>query len=357
MSYGTLTTLDTLRAVRAATVYEYGEDNVYQGIADARDAHNVLTAQMIADLVEVTTDNARNYGAASDPGEMEAMDQYGSPDSQVTSAGVDVGFPLRKYGRALQWTKDAFYVLTVADMIAQFDAVLLADRLNIQKQIKRAFYGPTNTTFKDVLYKGINLPLKAFLNADSAAIPLGPNGETFTASSHTHYSFAATFAEAAFKSLLDNVAEHRNDGAVVGYINSADEATVRAFTAFVPAQVQSVTPSMSSAYADQPLTMENQKNRFIGVFNGYDIWVKPWVIATYPVAVRLGAGVKPLVFRVRAGNSPAAGGNMMLLFDDEAHPLRCKAWGRDFGISAWTRDAAAAAYMGNGSAYTAPTIT
>jgi hypothetical protein len=111
--YGTISSLDTL-ATSQATVYDYGENNAYQAVQDAFDAYNAVTREMLGDLVEFTTDNVRSYGSGADVGEMEELDQFGSPDAQKLIAGVDVGFPLRAYGRALQLTRSAQMVMPAA---------------------------------------------------------------------------------------------------------------------------------------------------------------------------------------------------------------------------------------------------
>jgi hypothetical protein len=349
--YGTISSLDTL-ATSQATVYDYGENNAYQAVQDAFDAYNAVTREMLGDLVEFTTDNVRSYGSGADVGEMEELDQFGSPDAQKLIAGVDVGFPLRAYGRALQLTRSAQMVMPASELAAQITGIMSADSLNIQRQIKKALYTSTNATVIDRLVNQISLPVKALFNNDGSTPPPGPNGEAF-ATSHTHYLGVATFTEAGTLALISTVVEHRNQGQVVLYINSADEATVRAFTSFVPDVYPGVTPANSAAFADGMVNVANQKNRRIGLINGIEVWIKPWVIALYPVAVRLSAA-KPLVFRQRQNANGF--GDLGLVYDDETFPLRARGYLREFGISVWNRDAAAVAYMGNAT-YSIPSIS
>src|SRR5690606_11592257 len=100
---------------------------------------------------------------------------------------------------------------------------------------KRAIYTPTNSTFFDELTAPqAELAVKAFLNADSSGIPEGPNGESFDASTHTHYSAEAALTAAGLKASIATVIEHGHGGQLVTAIAASNEATVRALSGFVP---------------------------------------------------------------------------------------------------------------------------
>jgi hypothetical protein len=356
MPYGTLSSLDTLAAVQNTTVANYGIDAAYAAIAQALEAHNRITTEMISDLVEPTTDNLRSYGGGDSGRQMQELDQWGAPDVQKTSAGIDVGFPLRIYGDALGWTDTWMRTHSPADLAAQVQDMFTGDSRNIQTQIKRALYYPTNVTFKDRLVRNITLPLKALLNADSAAIPGGPNGETFDGATHTHYLANATFTEAVLLNLVATVLEHRLEGEIRLYINATDETTVRGFTTnFKPyVDPRVLVQQSNAAYGAAALDLTNPNNRRIGVFGAAEVWVKPWVIASYPVVVRIGPA-KPLAMRVREapGGGSAGLGDLRLVATHGHHPLYADMYGREFGISVWNRDVAAVADMAHGS-YTSP---
>lgn len=357
-TYGTLGALDTLAAVQNTTVALYGIDNAYQAIQTTLDAHNILVDEMLRDLVEVTTDNFRNYGGGTSGRRMQELDEWGAPDTQKTGAGVNVGFPLRIYGDALGWTQTWMEIHSPADMAAQVNDMLTGDLLTLESAITRPLYYPTNVTFLDRLERNVSLPLKALLNADSAAIPPGPNGEAYNAATHTHYLWSTTFTEAAALAQIAHVQEHRTLGQIQYWINSADEATVRAFTGFKPyVDSRILVQNSNAAYAAGPLDMTNVGNRAIGVLGAAEVWVKPYALASYPIAIRLMAGAKPLAMRVRGapGGGSAGLDRLRLVTTHNHHPLYASMYGREYGIAVWNRDMAAISEMNDAdSAYTSP---
>jgi hypothetical protein len=351
MAYGTLSTLDTLASVRQSVV-GFGEDRAWESIYAALDAHNRQLEDMLGSFVERSTDVRRAYGT-TDAKVMDEMDQWGLPDAQKVTAGVSVDFPLRRYGNSLQWTRQFMVSNTVAQLAAEVAAIMDADRLNFQKQIKRAIFTATNSTFVDKLGNpaNISLAVKAFVNADSAGIPIGPNGETFNGATHTHYLGSATLTAAAVTSLILTVQEHYNSGVPKLYISSTDEAAFRALTGFVAL----IDPRLSlNTAANQPFVraeLANLYDRLIGYFGPAEVYIKPWMIANYIFAFVDGQPA-PLVMRV-----PAMGGSgdLELIFEDERHPLRARSYERQFGIGVWQRTGGAALYFANAT-YASPVI-
>ncbi len=350
-AFGTLSTLDTLASVRQSVV-EFGEDRAWDSISSALAAHNAQVQDMLGTLVERTTDVRRAYGT-TDAKTMQELDQWGQGDAQKITAGVSVDFPLRRYGDSLQWTRQWMMSNTVAQLAAEVAAIMDADRLNFQRQVKRAIYGPTNTTFVDKLGNpaNISLAVKAFVNADSAGIPVGPNGETFNGASHTHYLATASLTAANLAALILTVQEHYNSGTPVVYISSTDEAAVRALTGFVPAVDPRLIQATSVTRPAVGLDLANLYDRMIGYFGAAEVWVKPWVLASYIFAYVQGQPA-PLVMRV-----PTFGGldTLALMAEDERYPLRARTYERQFGIGVWNRTNGAVLYTGGG-AYTAPSI-
>jgi len=352
MAYGTLSTLDTLSSVRQ-TVVEFGEDNAWQSISAALAAHNAQRNEMRGDLVERTTDVRRAYGT-TDAKVMDEMDQWGLPDAQKVTAGVTVDFPLRRYGNSLQWTFQVFRQMPVSQLAGEVSAIMDADRKNWIKQVKRAIFTSTNATFVDKLGQpaNVSLAVKALVNADSAGIPVGPNGETFDGTTHTHYLANATLTTTAASALITAVQEHYNSGIPRVYIAAADEAGWRALTGFVAY----VDPRLSlNTAANQPFTRSDISNiydRAIGIYGNAEIVIKPWMIANYAFAYVTGAPV-PLVERVPTFDGL---GDLQLMYDDERHPLRARSYENQFGIGVWNRTNGAVLQFNNGT-YQIPTIT
>lgn len=357
MVYGTLSTLDSLAASQQS-IAAYDEDRAWDEISVALEAHNRHLAEMMGALVETTTDRQRRYGSAASK-TMQELDQFGQPQAQKVTAGVTVGFPLRLYGDALQWTRKFMMTAGSAQQIAaEIRAIMDADRRNVIYQIKRALFNPTNYTFNDVLVDNVELAVKRLVNADSASIPLGPNGESFDGSTHTHYLYTdgTSLAAADLTAAVNTVLEHHNTGRVLVYINQAQESAVRGltgFTAYIDARIVRGGGAETDVAAGA-LDMMNPYDRPIGVYGAAEIVVKPWVPSGYLLVVSVDNGTAPLAMRTRDGF-----GTLQLVYEDESHPLRARSYEREFGVGVWSRTSAAVLYIdtGNGDAYVAPTLT
>lgn len=355
MPYGTLSTLDSLATLTAASgqsVASFGEERAFASITATLAAHNALLREADSALVERTTDRLRRYGG-NDTINFEELDQFGTPNTQKVSAGINVGAPLRLYGTSVQWTRKYFQVATPVELAIQFTAAINGDLRNRMLQLKRAIFTPTNSTFTDKLIDQVQLPLKAFLNADGAAIPSGPNGETFS-TSQTHYlaSAGATLALADVTGLLNTVVEHYSIGEVQLYINQAQEATFRNLSGFQAYVDTRIVQASTTSYATGNLDMMQIYNRPIGIIAQARVSVKPWIPAGYLFAFVEGAPA-PLMMRTRSAGS----GDMEMVYDAEEHPLRARALEREFGISVWNRTNGAALFITAGGVYAAPTLT
>ena len=357
MTYGTLSTLDSLAATQSS-VAQYDEDRAWTEIDAALEAHNRHMGEMVTSLVEVTTDRQRRYGSAASK-TMQELDQFGQPQAQKVTAGVTLGFPLRLYGDALQWTRK--FMMTpgsAAQIAAEIRAIMDADRRNVIYQTKRALFNPTNYTFDDVLVDSVDLAVKRLVNADSASIPLGPNGESFNAATHTHYLYTdgTSLAAADLTSAVNTVLEHHNTGAIMVYINTAEESAVRGLTGFSAyTDARLVLPGgYTTVTAGAALDTRNIYDRAIGVYGAAEVHVKPWIPSGYLLVVAEDIGMNVLAMRVRSGMD-----GLRLIFEDESHPLRARSYEREFGVGVWTRTAAAVLFVdaGNGNAYVAPTLT
>jgi len=357
MAFGTLSTLDTLAATQQS-IAEYGEDRAWDQIDVALAAHNRQMQELVDGFVEITADRQRRYGSAASKS-MQELDQFGQPAPQKVTAGVTVGFPLRLYGDALQWTRKFMQTPgSAAQLTAELNSMMDADRRNIIYQIKKALFTPAGYSFLDVLIDSVTLAVKPLVNADGASIPLGPNGESFNAGSHTHYLYTTGTAIAAadLSGLITTVLEHHNTGTPVVYISTAEESAVRGlvgFTAYIDARIVRGGGATTDV-AGAGLDMMNPYDRAIGLFGAAEIRVRPWMPSGYLLATVLNAGMSPLVMRTRGGF-----GALQLIFEDESHPLRAKSYEREFGMGVWTRTGAAVLYIdtGNGDVYVAPTLT
>jgi hypothetical protein len=350
MAYGTLSTLDTLASIRQSVI-AFGEDRAWQSISAALDSHNAQFNEMLGTLVDRTSDARRSYGTG-DVKVMDELDQWGQSDAQKISAAQTVDFPLRRYGNSLQWTRQWMISNTVEQLAAEVSGIMDADRSNLLRQVKRAVYIPTNTTFIDKLGvpANVSLAVKAFANNDGSGYPVGPNGEVF-ATSHQHYLANATLTATVATNLVTAVQEHYNSGTPVIVINSADEAAWRALTGFVAY----VDPRLTlNANANQPTTrvnFANTYNREIGLYGAAVVRIKPWALANYAFAYIEGQE-PPLAMRVPQVDML---GDLNLQYEDERLPLRARSYERQFGVGVWQRVGGAVLEFNNGT-YQTPTI-
>lgn len=350
MAYGTLSVLDTLAASQQ-TIADYGEDAAFEGIELARQAHNEILMETMGQFVEISTDRQRRYGGDADM-QMDEVDEFGRGDAQKIEAGVTVGFPLRLFDLSVQWTRKYMQTHTVAELAAQFVAAQKAHIKALQRDMKRAIFTSTNSTFVDRLVDNVSLTPKAFHNNDGTAVPVGPNGETF-ATSHQHYvARVGALASSDISSMIELVVEHHNEGQTMLLINRASEAAVRAMTdKFTPYVDARIIPGSGTTIANGNLNPNNLYNRAIGIFDGAEVWVKPWIPANYMFAYNTEAP-KPLVLRERM----AGGAGLQIAAEDEAYPLRARTLEAEFGFGVWTRSNGAVLYTG-GTSYVIPTIT
>jgi hypothetical protein len=354
-SYGTLQVTDLLAAT-GQTIADYGEDLAFGAIANGLAAHNALVADMVTGLAQVTGERLGRFGSTGS-GEMIDLDEGGAPDTQKVTAGANVGWPLRKVGYAIQWTRTYMMTKTPAELAGQFDAAKDADLRRIQRDMARALFTATNNlTYVDRLTDNAVLPVRALLNADSTGIPYGPNGETFNGATHTHYLGTASLVAANVSALIETVVEHGVGSGMKLYINRAQEAAIRAmtgnFTAYIDARI---TPPTTAAYAGGNLDTTQLYNRAIGVFDAAEVWIKPWVPSGYLFATDSSTPMKPLRIRTRSGTLDGLG-SLSIAADHEHYPLRAQTMDREFGVAAWTRWNGAALYTGNAT-YSSPTIT
>ena len=242
---------------------------------------------------------------------------------------------------------------TVGDLEQVVTMATDADVRDRLKTIRATLFNPTNNlTYKDRFVDNITLPLRALVNADSAYIPPDQFGNTFDSSTHTHYLGTSSFVAADLTALQNTVIEHYASGQLRTYINRAQEAAVRAFSGFYPYYDARITPSVNQDVANAvTLNQFDIYNRPIGVFGAAEVWVKPWIPASYIFSFNLGAP-KPLRMRTR----PSAGmdrGNLRIAAQVEAYPLMATYMEREYGIGVYERTNGAALLTTNAT-YSAP---
>lgn len=356
MATGTYTVAD-LASITSTTAVEFGLEEIRATLARDLAAHNAVVDSMVTELAESTTDRERIYGASSS-GDMLEADEYDRSVTVKGAAGSNVGFPLKKFVIGIGWTYDYMLQATPAQIANTVLDVQQRHTRAISRELRKALFLSANYTSRDrFVAPQIDLAVKRLVNADSAAIPNGPNGETFTAASHTHYDFldGASPTAASLTALLEDVIEHGHGASLRIYINRAAETAVRALTGFTAYVDPDFILATNANQLGTRLDMSRLDNRAIGKFGAAEVWVKSWVPAGYVFAFDAGSSMKPLVYR----QHPAAairGLRIAATLND--YPLYADVMDSYFGFGVWNRtNGAVLYYAGSASAYVDPTIS
>ncbi len=346
-------TLDDLLARRFTTGVEIGLDTIQRVIQAERAMHERLTTEMVSIFADITTDRRRRYGVGNTIRGVRA-DEFTRAHTQKAITGSEMDFPLDGYQYALGYTAAFLRERTGADIAIAEQSVQAGHQLDIRAALQRAIYGASNYTTRDYRFAdNLTLNVKRFVNADGADIPNGPNGESFDGSTHTHYLADATFDDVSAAALVNTVLEHHPGGTIRVFIALADESAWRGLTNFKPLTDVRLTLAADTSTPIQRLDPFNPSDRLIGYYGAAEVWVKPWALASYPVAMSFAPGVpKPLVCRVRAGNTI----RLQNVATNVLFPIQADYSESEFGFGVWTRTNGAVLYTGGGT-YTDPTIT
>lgn len=346
---GTLSIQD-LQAARFQSVASFGQNRISEVFASDLEVHRAILADLLGPLVAFTSDRQRIQGS-SDTGAMYEVDEFGEAPTQKVVSGTTVGFPMRVFQYNVGWTKRFLKNATVGEVLDQYTAAKKAHAKRVARQIKRAMYLSGNYTFRDLNVDKVDLAVKRFVNADSAPIQDGPNGEAYDGTTHTHYDANATLTAPVLQAAIRDVVEHGNGGLVHVNFSITDEATVRALTGFTAYQDPRVTLNANANQAEKRLDITRLDNRPIGIFDSAEVWLKPWAIANYALTFDSTTPNKPLVIRTRDGQAPT----LELAAEYDTHPLQGKDWESEFDAAVWNRTNGGVLYFASGS-YADPVI-
>lgn len=351
--YGTLAVLDTLDAYNEASVLDIGEEQINGFIAQILASYNSQVGEIVGELVGTVPDRETTYGIDTTTGEMVDLDEYGLADAQkFPFAPATVGFPLRRKGATIQWTRDYLARTTPGQMGRQVLGIIEADKRSIYAALRRALFTATNnTTYVDRLVDNRTYAIRALLNADSQAIPpQAITGSSFNAATHTHYLATATLAEANATALEETVREHGlNGGTMRIYINQTQEATWRGFAGFQAYVDARIVYGSGVTRAAETVDVINTEDRAIGFHGPAEVWVKPWVPPTYALCFVAGGGGDPVVGWRRPQGVMAQFGELRIVADLDRHPLHASAYERQIGLAVWNRTRAAVLYSAGAS--------
>jgi hypothetical protein len=333
--------LEDLLKQRFVPATEFGLDAIAAAIQARLNWLNGQVAEQLAVFAESSSDVRRIWGG-SEGMSMKEVDELGVARTQKDQNGVEVDFPLRKFSISTGYTADYIARATPRDIAQKALDVQTAYQERLRNELAFAIFSKENYTFKDWLGDNTDLAVKAFLNADGAAIPSAPDGTTFAGASHQHYSgtVGASLAVADIDNLLANVTEHGNRSVSL-FINAANVATLAglASTKFVALTLAVVAvPGRTTGTVATATVEDDAANKLVGYWAGYPVYTRSWVPSGFYAAIALNAPEKPLVHRL---DSVASLNGLRLVATYGMHPLTAQTWEAEIGFGAWNRAAVA----------------
>jgi hypothetical protein len=346
-----------LLTYRNASAASFGIDKIQQSLASETAWTNQVVNELLADLVQPTTNQSEIWGSAV-AHTMDEVDELGGSLPKKQLPGITASVPLRRFTQRLSWSEKYFQLKTPSEIASEYLALKKGYLLEVQKQVKKAIYNNVNYSYVDSLFNGVTLSVKQFCNADGGyVLPDSPGGATFTSSSHDHYPGEASFTPGFIDSLVSTVTEHgggntRGLKIVCSLTDVANFTSASAgFTSLPDANIQTLTTQLTSGRTADYSDLEN---RLLGFWSGnVEVWVKPWAIANYVVCYASGATPKPLLYRQRE-ESALQGWHIAPKISD--YPLLAENTESEFGLAAFNRTALAVLYFANAT-YAVPTIT
>lgn len=328
--------LQWLQGQRNARLNQLPLQNVQQIVDTYLQAHNTRASQMIAAYaVRVPRRDGVDLTGNILTGTMTEVDEYGRARTQRPGLPGDVWFPLRRYQFAAGFTADFFRKRTAGDLIGVLENATAAHRKQLVKEIRDRLFSNTNYQFEDTLTDRKVYTVKGLYNNDGTVPPTSPNLVDF-AGTHNHYLGFTSWTEANFRALINAVREHSDSGQIEVHISGVNEGDVRGFTNFAPATDIQVNVSGNLTTASRPLDTRNVNNRFIGRFDGVDVWVKPWVFDNYACAV----DTADPVLGIRHPDDVEDEG-LRPVGQIATFPLQSEYWGAEFGVGVRRRGGAA----------------
>ena len=341
---GILSMADMLKQ-RFISPVKLGLDTIEASLQADLEIHNrVLNDALKVFVGETTADRRRRYGVT---GQLEFLkaDEFTRSHTQKVLTGSEVEFPMDGFQAAIGWTAMFFRNKSVADMAMAQVAAKIGQLLAVRREMQRAMFLAANYSTFDYRVDNVQLDVKRFVNADGAAIPLGPNGEIFVAATHTHYLFSNGLTAAGADALVLTILEHRNDGTPVIFINQADENAWRALPNFKPFVDSRLTLPITVSSPTTRLDPFRTNDRQIGLYGAAVVWVKPWGISNYACCLDIANPNKPLAARTRDG-SPIS---LETIGTNVLFPLQADYMESEFGFGVWTRTNGAVLYHAGGA--------
>lgn len=337
-------TLEDLRSANFSSAIDYGMDKILPILQNDLAQYNSYVNEVLAYMCGKTTKQAMIWGSSS-VSEFTEMDEFGKPVAKRENLGSSVMFPIRKYMAGIFFSRDFWETATGNEIAEKMITLEQGHFEKLLSLMKSALFNSTNYSFTDPYTQQV-LSVKRLLNADSTPIPQY-GGQTFTASSHSHYLGTSSLSGSNITTLTDHVIEHGHKNVQI-QINAANRTAFEALTGFTAVTPVSLIPQTdeNATVARVDVANVNPTNRYIGDFKGYPVWVKPspQIPENYILAVSVNNADPVLMMRERV--QPKLQG-LMLDAPVPSEPLLAEEARFYAGFGVNNRSAAAVLYTAN----------
>lgn len=282
-----------------------GRDIAFEEIQRALSAHNELFFERVKEYCTVTDKKTLPYG--------------------IPNNSIECGIPLESSRVAIGWTDDWLSFHTLADLTLHYSMACQGDVQHLSRVLQRSVLNPINNLgYKEGFEPEENIPIRAFINGDGGFVPPAPDGSVFE-KNHTHYTYSeGEMDEQSVRNVLINVAEHGIIGELLLLISSDD--------------VEEFSLKFGGEIPESPI---NKVNYCLGRFDGYEVWVKPWVPKDIVVAVDTGTEEKvmpdgeviPAVKALAYRYDPDSGKEFRIEALHPDRPLEAQIIVRKFGVA------------------------
>jgi hypothetical protein len=299
-------TLDELLATRFTNKYITQFD--FSGLAGVMNSElavwNGQMNEMLSLFCDVSNKQMMNTGSSDVGSDFVPLDGEGKAPSSGALPGNTLAWPLRRFGRGISVTRLWAEQATPYDLLMKQNEIQIKAKQRVMAEIAKGIFYNANYTFGDRFYDNLDLPVKAFYNADATwKIPNGPTGTVFTPSTHNHYVGTANLANSDISTkLIDNVAEHGGRGLQI-HISLTDKAALTALSGFKALDYGGFDQyaSTKDVLSEKLDPNADPNDQFIGRWtdNGMvPVFVKPWAKAGYITCVATQSDSKPLMYRI-----------------------------------------------------------
>jgi len=269
---------------------EVGVERISKAILDTLNEYNRQVEALLA-WVEPTTQKKLLVDLAS-TGDMQTVDEWGTPHLTRPTGQYEVGFPIFEYTMGIgagRWTWPTMTVEEVNNLV--YDS-LQKDKRKQRKLLLSTIFTNVNWTFKDPQMG--NITITPLANGDSATYV--KEGSDLASETDNHYlaqSNAIDDAHNPFPTIRSELIEHpTNSEDIVVYIPFNLRSAVEDLTNFVPVQDPLIqyganTNTLTDEAMSQLDMIKGAGNEVLGRIE--DMWVVEWraLPDNYMIAVSL----------------------------------------------------------------------